>query len=387
MGSEMCIRDRCGDTNVHNLYKACKVSKLRLKPLGFTTFVSCVCFLPVLSEEHQFALNSALLTLRGKVTRNTLCNLRNGMHKVLPRKLVLRAAPPWRHMQVISHELPSVIEDARRVHCVDEVELHSRIHRAANFTIACPKCGHLKRVGHIRLFKNNHWTSLFCTACKVHCSSRQWQCSCNRLWLACEQHAILGYCCGQNRTEVRAPNPAHILESVNPPSTSRSSSGISLLTRASKRSITVRDGQFSNTRVVRPHVVPSVPTSASFVSTATEHVALPLPTSAESSNFVCSVAACSSGACSSSEPFSRCPTVGSDAQLAVLDEANAMHHQPSGTPRLKRGGVSHGGVAHAPVKRACRGSSPKRAKRGLKRTASDPVDAIDRLRAARRKPF
>ena len=35
---------QCGDTNVHILYKACKVSKLRLKPLGFTTFVSCVCF-------------------------------------------------------------------------------------------------------------------------------------------------------------------------------------------------------------------------------------------------------------------------------------------------------------------------------------------------------
>ena len=144
----------------------------------------------------------------------------------------------------------------------------------------------------------------------------------------------------------------------------------------------MRDGQFSNTRVLRPHVVPAEPTSANFVSLSTEHVVRSLPTSAESS-----VPVCSSSACSSSDHFSRCPTVGSDAQLAVLDEANSMHHQPSGTPHLKRGGVSHGGVAHAPVKRACRGSSPKRAKRGLKRTASDPVDAIDRLRAARRKPF
>ena len=144
----------------------------------------------------------------------------------------------------------------------------------------------------------------------------------------------------------------------------------------------MRDGQFSNTRVVCPHVAPTEPTSANFVSLSTEHVARSSPTSADSSVFVCS-----SGACSSSDPFSRCPTVGSDAQLAVLDETNSMHQQPSGAPRLKRGGVSHGGVAHAPVKRACRGSSPKRAKRGLKRTASDPVDAIDRLRAARRKPL
>jgi len=284
-------------------------------------------------------------------------------------------------MQLISHELPCIIEDARRVHIVDEQELHARTRRAANFTSACPKCGHPKRVGHIRLFKSNHWTSLFCTACKVHCSSRQWQCSCNRLWLACEQHAILGYCCGQNRTEVRAPNPAYILESANPPTASRSLSGISLLTRASKRSITVRDGQFSNTRVGCPHVVPSEPTSASFVS-ATEHVVRSLPTSAESS-----VPVVSSSASSSSDQFSRCPTVVSDAQLAGLDATGSVHHQPSGTSRLKRGGVSTGGVAHVSVKRTCRGSSPKRAKRGLKRTASDPVDAIDRLRAARRKPL
>ena len=144
----------------------------------------------------------------------------------------------------------------------------------------------------------------------------------------------------------------------------------------------MRDGQFSNTRVVCPHVVPPEPTSASFVSATTEHVARSLPTSAESSILVCS-----SSACSSSDQFSRCPTVVSDAQLAVLDAAGSVHHQPSGTSRLKRGGVSTGGVAHAPIKQACRGSSPKRAKRGLKRTASDPVDAIDRLRAARRKPF
>ena len=147
-------------------------------------------------------------------------------------------------------------------------------------------------------------------------------------------------------------------------------------------SITVRDGQFSNTRVVCPHVEPAAPTSASFVSSSTEHVVRSLPTSAESS-----VVVASSSACSSSDHFSRCQTVVSDAQMAGLDAADSVHHQPSGAPRLKRGGASHGGVAHASVKRACRGSSPKRAKRGLKRTASDPVDAIDRLRAARRKPL
>ena len=47
---------QCGDTNVHNLYKACKVSQLWLEPPGFTTFVSCFCFLPVLLEEHAFHL-------------------------------------------------------------------------------------------------------------------------------------------------------------------------------------------------------------------------------------------------------------------------------------------------------------------------------------------
>ena len=90
---------QCGDANVLNMCKACKSSNLRLKPLGFSIFVSCMCFLLVLRDEHAFALNAALLTLRGKVTKNTLCNLRNGMHKVLLRKLPLRAAPPWRSMQ------------------------------------------------------------------------------------------------------------------------------------------------------------------------------------------------------------------------------------------------------------------------------------------------
>ena len=370
---------QCGDINVHNLYKACKVSKLRLKPLGFTTFVSCVCFLPVLDHEHAFALNSALLTLRGKVTRNTLCNLRNGMHKVLPRKLALRAAPPWRDMHLITHHLPGTIEAARAVHIVDEQELQARIRKAANFTIACPKCGHLKRVGHIRLFKSSKWTSLFCISCKAHCSSRRWQCSCNKLWLACEQHAILGYCCGQNRTEVLTPNPASILESANPPIASRSSSGISLLTRASKRGVSVRDGQFSNTRVVSAHVEPAVPTSATVVTV--EHVVPNQPTSATLSSVV------SSSASASSEQFSQCPTVDLNAQLAVFDAASSMHQHSSGTTRLKRGGNEG---AHASVKRACLRSGSNRAsvaKRGLKRKASDPVEAINRLRAARSTPL
>ena len=117
------------------MYKACKSPNLRLKPLGFTTFVSCVCFLLSLSEEHAFALNSALLTLRGKVTRNTLCNLRNGVHKVLPRKLSLRVVPPWRSMQLISQHLPTTIEQARLVHTVNEFELQERISNASNFSI------------------------------------------------------------------------------------------------------------------------------------------------------------------------------------------------------------------------------------------------------------
>ena len=143
----------------------------------------------------------------------------------------------------------------------------------------------------------------------------------------------------------------------------------------------MRDGQFSNTRVVRPHVEPAEPTSANFVSLSTEHVVRSLPTSAESS-----VPVESSSASSSSDHFSRCPTVVSNAQLAVLDATSSLHQQPSGTARLKRGG-NGGADTHGSVKRPCLSSGPKRAKRGLKRTASDPVDAIDRLRAARRNPM
>ena len=139
----------------------------------------------------------------------------------------------------------------------------------------------------------------------------------------------------------------------------------------------MRDGQFSNTRVVRAHVEPAVPTSATVVTV--EHVVPNQPTSATLSSVV------SSSASASSDQFSQCPTVDLNAQLAVFDATSSMHQHSSGTTRLKRGGNEGG--PHASVKRACRGSSPKRAKRGLKRTASDPVDAIDRLRAARRKPL
>ena len=141
----------------------------------------------------------------------------------------------------------------------------------------------------------------------------------------------------------------------------------------------MKDGQFSNTRVVCAHVEPAVPTSATSVFSSVVHVVQSQPTSAASSSAV------SSGACASSDHFSRCPTIVSTAQLAGLDAASSMHHQPSGTARLKRGG-NGGADTHAPVKRACLSSGPKRAKRGLKRTASDPVDAINRLRAARSNP-
>ena len=137
----------------------------------------------------------------------------------------------------------------------------------------------------------------------------------------------------------------------------------------------MRDGQFSNTRVVRPHVEPAEPTSASFVSSS--HVEPTAPTSAVS------VVSASRASASSSDQFSSLPWMSTPVAPQVLDAANSMHQQPSGTARLKRGGDN---AAHASVKRACLGG-PKRAKRGLKRTASDPVDAIDRLRAARSFPL
>ena len=125
----------------------------------------------------------------------------------------------------------------------------------------------------------------------------------------------------------------------------------------------MRDGQFSNTRVVCAHVEPAAPTSASSVVPSVEHVVQSQPTSASLSSVV------SSSASASSDHFSRCPTIGSTAQLAVLGAASSMHHHSSGTARLKRGGNEG---AHASVKRACLSSGPKRAKRGLKRTASHP---------------
>ena len=72
------------------------------------------------------------------------------------------------------------------------------------------------------------------------------------------------------------------------------------------------------------------------------------------------------------------------AQLAHSDAANSMHHHSSSTARLKRSGNEG---AHASVKRTCLSSGPKRAKRGLKRTALVPVEAINRLRAARSTPM
>ena len=64
----------------------------------------------------------------------------------------------------------------------------------------------------------------------------------------------------------------------------------------------MRDGPFSNTRVVRAHVEPAVPTSATVVSLV-EHVVLTQPTSVTLSSVV------SSSASASSDHFSRCPTV------------------------------------------------------------------------------
>ena len=183
----------------------------------------------------------------------------------------------------------------------------------------------------------------------------------------------------------------------NPPPPSRSSSGISLLTRVRGRGISVRDGQFSNTRVIFVHVEPNEPTVAIPDVSSVEHVVHSQPTSANMSVFEhvapSTSAVSSSSARSSSEPFSSehapmCPMlmrpgIVLPAQLAHSDAANSMHHPSSGTARLKRSGNDR---AHAPVKRACLSSGPKRAKRGLKRTASDLVEAINRLRAARSTP-
>ena len=75
------------------LFKPCRLDMLRLKPLGFSTFTSCLMSLPVLPPGTAEALTHAVLTLRDAVTNNIKKNLAEGLHKVLPIKIKLVGVP------------------------------------------------------------------------------------------------------------------------------------------------------------------------------------------------------------------------------------------------------------------------------------------------------
>ena len=167
----------------------------------------------------------------------------------------------------------------------------------------------------------------------------------------------------------------------------------------------MRDAQFSLKRKFSQHVATDVTSASSFV--LSQHVEQRLPTPASSScdnvvlqhvvsstsaasvqHVVPSTSASSSSSVRPSSVVSCDPAPHATAVHPVaarapghLDTTNSMH-QPSPTASSKRSSAG----PHVPSKRVC-SSKPRQAKRGLKRTASDPVEAISRLRAARNNPL
>ena len=65
----------------HNqfMFKPSRLSTLRLKQLGFSTFTSCLMCLPVLSKGAATSLTQAVLSLRKHISKNICIQHREGM--------------------------------------------------------------------------------------------------------------------------------------------------------------------------------------------------------------------------------------------------------------------------------------------------------------------
>ena len=105
------VVQQCVQLGDQSLFKPCRLHKLRRKPARYTTFVSCLMFLPEVDETYGSLVICALLSIRSKITKSIRANIMNGSHRVLPKKLSFRGKPPWRDLPPVCDDLPKAICD------------------------------------------------------------------------------------------------------------------------------------------------------------------------------------------------------------------------------------------------------------------------------------
>ena len=189
-----------------------------------------------------------------------------------------------------------------------------------------------------QLFKKGKWTSIFCRlCCKLH-SARRWLCYCNVPWIACKDHASPGYRCG--------PVPSILPFVEQDCATSNAIHSVAPPAATSRRSHTVRFVQKLGL-LLRPYT--SLPLS--WPSSSSVEPRPPGPRSLSSPSAVAGPQAL---------PHTRPLPISAGSRKRPGDKKPPQH-----------GGKKPRGLTIT---------------RSLKRAASDPIGAFDRMQAARRDP-